>query len=62
MDLSGLKVMSIVIIVASALVIILGLLNYLQDGRISSTIPLGFGLLSLGILYLALASKRSPKE
>jgi hypothetical protein len=54
--------MSLVIIVASALVIILGVLNYFQDGKISSTIPLGFVLLSLGILYFALANRRPPKE
>lgn len=59
---STLKVMSLVLIVASVLVIVLGLLNYLQDGRVGSTIPLGFVLLFLGILYFILASKRSPKE
>ena len=62
MSLSSLKAMSLVIIVASGLVIVLGILNYFQDGRISSTIPLGFVLLSLGVLYFTLANKRSPKE
>ncbi len=62
MSSSPVKLMSLVIIVASALVIILGVLNYFQDGKISSTIPLGFVLLSLGILYFALANRRPPKE
>ena len=54
--------MSLVLIVASALLVVLELFNYLQEGRVSSTLPLGFVLLFLGILYFTLASKRSPKE
>ena len=59
---STLKVMSLVMVVASALVILLGLLDYFRDGKMSSNIPVGFVLLFLGILYLILGRRRPPDK
>lgn len=56
-----LRIIALVIIAASLLAMLLSLFNYLQDGKISSTLGVSSLLLVLGVFYYFSADKFGKK-
>lgn len=54
--------LAIIFIIAGALIVILAFFNYLQDGRISSTIVIGLMGISGGLLLYSQAKKAQAKD
>jgi uncharacterized membrane protein HdeD (DUF308 family) len=54
--------LGIVFIIAGALIVVLAFFNYLQDGRISSTIVVGLLGISGGLLLYSQAKKLKAKD
>lgn len=61
MPASTLRIIALVIVAASLLAMLLSLFNYLQDGKISSTLGISALLLLLGVLYYFSADKFGKK-
>ena len=54
--------LAIIFVIAGALIVVLAFFNYLQDGRISSTIIFGFLGISSGLLLYSQAKKSKAKD
>ena len=54
--------LGIVFIIAGALIVILAFFNYLQDGKISSTIVIGLLGISAGLLLYSQAKKSKTND
>lgn len=54
--------LGIVFIIAGALIVVLAFFNYLQDGKISSTIVIGLLGISGGLLLYSQAKKSKAKD
>ena len=54
--------LGIVFIIAGALLVVLAFFNYLQDGRISSSIVIGLLTISVGTLFYSHAKKLKAGE
>jgi uncharacterized membrane protein len=50
-------ILGIIFIIAGALILVLALFNYLQDGKISSTVVIGLLTISSGFLFYSQAKK-----
>ena len=61
MPASTLRIIALVIIAASLLAMLLSLLNYLQDGKLTSTLAVSSLLLFLGVFYYFTADKFGKK-
>ena len=54
--------LGIVFIIAGALIVVLAFFNYLQDGKISSTIVVGLLGISGGLLFYSQAKRLKAKD
>ncbi len=54
--------LGIIFIAAGALIVVLAFFNYLQDGRISSTVVIGLLGISAGMLFYSHAKKQKAQS
>lgn len=55
------SLLGIVLIVAGGLILILAILNYIQDRRISLTAPMGLASISFGLLLYSHGKKQKQQ-
>jgi len=56
------SLMGVIFMIAGALILILSILNYLQDRRLSLTSAMGFVIISLGALWYVMGKKHKSEE